>query len=151
MISKHNWGTGLHQCGYSMHLGNLQDPNTVYVELSQDGRPLSDGGSPIWAFSQTMELALPGRWNHIASYWSRGNVTVCINGDCAASTGNYTGTIYPSTADFMLFANLRGTDILNELIRPMDEVRVSRVSRGQYWVRLSYENQREGSTFITIE
>jgi hypothetical protein len=33
----------------------------------------------------------------------------------------------------------------------MDEVRVSDVARSEFWIKLSYENQKENSTVVAIE
>ncbi len=145
IISKHDWGAGSNR-GFSLYYFPTTAPanlGKVMFEISPNGL----SGSTAWHVSTAVANA--GAWNYVAASYDGSHTTTCVNGQCDQVA--YSGGIHDTPASFVLKTNFVDGALRNTLELPLDEARVSRVARGTAWVKLCYENQRQGGALITVE
>jgi hypothetical protein len=106
----------------------------------------SDGMAPACVFGKT-EIKF-GNWFHFAGVHEGRAVRLYVNGkreDAANAQADHQSTgDYAVTLGFSLHQGQqqRFTDIL------MDEARISKLSKTDDWIKLDFESQKDGSTFV---
>ncbi|MEM9329470.1 MAG: DUF2341 domain-containing protein, partial [Bacteroidota bacterium] len=119
-----------------------------------------DNGTDGFAFGvgETDDIAKVGetnlvtnletQWHHVVGTWDGSQISLYIDGvfiESASHDGNF-------THDSPVFS--LGTEKGNSDNRPMDgrldEARILRTARDANWILTEYNNQRDGSTFMTL-
>ncbi|MBD3392213.1 MAG: DUF2341 domain-containing protein [Chitinivibrionales bacterium] len=146
LFSKQDWGDD--KCSYSLYYSDYSNPDDSGEVMLQ----LSDGGASTSSryLSSNVKAELD-TWNHIVAGCNGSQVTYCINGECEQRSIVIDIPLFDNDVPFTLMTNYHQGEPRNTLRRTMDEARVSNMYRSPAWMQLSYENQKPGSTFITIE
>ncbi len=117
--------------------------------------------TPLWEFSEYQsgvgwELsaagAESGAWHHIAGVRNGSSQRLYIDGIPVDSTGFTYNAAAPSDMGYDLVIGRFLQDFSNNnycfFDGMIDEVRICSVDRGDDWLRMSYENQKSGSTLL---
>jgi hypothetical protein len=102
---------------------------------------IDEGGHQNYAWYPTA-----GQWEHLALVYNGTNVVTYRNGVQENSYGQTTGSLNSTTEPF-LFGEIPGYNFINGYI---DEVRISNSVRSLDWIKTSYNNQSDPSSFYSV-
>lgn len=144
VVSKRDCGAS--SCpGYSLLLADDMNAFPAY-EVSSDG--------PTFYMESSMALRL-SQWRHVVAVFDRSNgaaSTIYVDGQ-PTSVKAYGQLGSVNTLRTPAHFRLDGPDDLNDnymFSGGIDEVRVSAVARDRCWIETSFNNQRAGSTLISV-
>jgi hypothetical protein len=133
-------------------------PDSIPPEDSLYFRPLINNSPDIWPAIQRIIVSATtvndGKWHLITGRLSPSGQYIYIDGEEAASRPDVHSGAY-FTGHWRI-----GHGPLGDWVgRPsdynfqvsLDEARVSHAERSAGWIKLCYENQKEGSTIVSIE
>jgi hypothetical protein len=125
--------------------------NFTALQINQKG----EGFTTFW---NTTERAVPypwagkyddGLWHYVTAKYKRGSgCRVFTDGIMVAADSTNTGALAVSVMPEFLLGSSGNTEYFNGAL---DEVRVEKSYRSPDWIKLSYENQRPGSTVVTFK
>ncbi len=96
---------------------------------------------------QTKGLDLRGKWHHVAGRYDKSGLRVFVDGVEKASYSHTLPLYYPFRKEFRMGVHGNGSNSFS-FSGSLDEVQVSPIARSASWIKLSYESQRPGSTFL---
>ncbi len=99
--------------------------------------------------SVTAQRDMPlNQWHYYALRWqpSTGTATFFVDGGLCGSTGSYS----PQAADNSTASFTIGADGTRSMTGALDEIHVSKVTRSDDWIMLSFENQRQDQHVVTV-
>ena len=142
ILSKREKGTTPFNSSYQIGFdsaGNSQLFFGVYLDSGYKEAPYST--SPVLATNQ---------WYHVVGTFNSPSINLYVNG-VVISTGSQSGKILSSN-NVPLRIGCRGNSGVLErfFAGALDEVRLSNVSRSQEWIKTSFNNQNDPSSFYTI-
>jgi hypothetical protein len=92
-----------------------------------------------------------GEWLHLIGIRNGRNIRLYVNGEFASEVISLVSAM-PNDANAVTIGAQENNDYVTEFFwGVIDEVRLSGVVRSASWIKLSYANQRPGSTFPAIE
>jgi hypothetical protein len=154
-VRQNAYGPDLHQDIISVSL-----PSTAPTDASLASLALRDPGQIAVYTRTTLNNQQPvvsrpvlslNTWYHIAGVvdYANESVSIFVNGEPVIDTiihFGYTATpSQPSRSSVIGAADMVSWEFLNG---SLDEVRVERRARSADWIKLCYQNQRTGSTFV---
>jgi hypothetical protein len=92
-----------------------------------------------------------GEWTHVAVAFSSTSLTLFINGVLSGTQSGVFSIPNDPDAPITRIGSWGGDGEGSYYDGKMDEVRISTVARSSDWMKLSYENQKMGSTVVVIE
>ena len=126
---------------------------TLWFDSDRNGARMEHYGATAWrGIPQNGGVVQPmitGTWYYLTGTYDGNNIRLYANGALKTTTG-VIGTNPQMNTGSLMFgkASFNSTDFVNGT---MDEIRIEKNARSADWIKLCYENQRPGSTFIVIK
>jgi hypothetical protein len=114
----------------------------------------TDGQTGSEMLSTPLGSNILNDWHHFAGVidYAEDSIFLFVDGELRGSAHvSFNGSGTPSTNSEQTVIGSEDDAGNNFLKGMMDEVRISRVRRSAAWIKLSYENQKPGSTVISVE
>jgi hypothetical protein len=108
--------------------------------------------APVWYQYPTGRYVAGTGWRHLAFTFdfAAGRQTLYIDGQVRAAFSQMYGIVYDGWGSNTYIGRHGGGDTEWFTNGDIDEARVSRAARSEAWIKLSYENQKPGSTCVKI-
>jgi hypothetical protein len=142
MFSKGETGFRIHYYGSSGWTENDDRHITEPCLDPGDRCPLKGGNDQAWKGTDVK----PGAWFHLALVVRERAIAYYINGALEVEEGP---DDVSSGSEILAIGN--NADRARSFDGVVDEARIARQARSADWLKLEYENQRPGSTFVTVQ
>ena len=96
--------------------------------------------------SSDMDISL-NEWTHLAATWDGTNMRLYVDGVQQTQTNIFTGTPTFTSANLEL-GRYTGMNYFGGVI---DEIKISNTSKESCWIKTEYNNQKDQSTFYSLE
>lgn len=108
-----------------------------------------DGGKQELTGAEASFIDDSTTWYHVAGSYDGTTMRLFIDGVEVLSGNSASGSIIGTSQDINL--GRRVSTAANEFYGSIDEMRFSKVARSSEWIKLSYENQKSGSSLTSME
>jgi len=92
-----------------------------------------------------------GRWYHLCAVKKGSRHELYRDGILDAGSSGWQMGAFHDPNEVIIGGNMNGTGVERQFHGGVDEVRASRAARSAAWIKLEYENQKQESSFLTME